>query len=118
MRPMLATDWANAEPADRRGHRLPATMEAIATRNALLVEAANRHFAGMSARLAAAHLHIALTRYAAGRWRRSRADQVNPHATGTLAASLWSVLRARDHTPSTRSIWRTLAAIHGPRIGV
>jgi hypothetical protein len=109
----------DAEPADRRGHRLPSTLEAITTRNALLVEAANRHFAGMSARQVATHLHVALARYAAGRWRRSRADPGCPHAAGTLAAALWAILRTRDHVVSERAIRRTLAdAIHGPRIGV
>jgi hypothetical protein len=51
-----------------RGHRLPSTLDAIAARNALLIVTADRHFAGMSDRQAAAHLHVALARYAAGRW--------------------------------------------------
>jgi hypothetical protein len=103
---------------DLRGKRSDQTLQAIAARSALLREAARLHCAGMSDRQAAAHLHTALARYAAGRWRRSRVDAANPHAAGTLAASMWSILQARAHTPSTRSIRRTLAAIHGPCAGV
>jgi hypothetical protein len=54
--------------ADRRGHRLPSTLEAIAERDRLLRETADRFCAGMSNRQSAAFIHTALRamRLAAG----------------------------------------------------
>lgn len=100
--------------ADRRGHRLPSTLEAIAERDRLLREASDRFCAGMSDRQAAAFIHTALARYAAGRWRRSRADPVCPHEAGTLAATLWAILRCRDHIVSERTIRAVLACCPRP----
>ena len=105
----VRSEPAHSDAVDRRGHRLPSTLEAIAARNRLLIVTADRHFAGMSDRAAAMALHTALARYQTGRWRRSRADLANPHPADTLAAALWAILKTRDHVPSTRTIRAVLA---------
>jgi hypothetical protein len=117
MKPLRAFDLMDAEPLDRRGHRLPSTLDAIASRNALLIEASG-FFSGSDREIARQLRHRLMT-YSQGRWRRSRADPANPHAPDTIAAMLWAILKVADRVPSVRSIRRTLAdAIHGPRIGV
>ncbi|MFZ0853163.1 MAG: hypothetical protein WAO08_28685 [Hyphomicrobiaceae bacterium] len=102
-----AITWSLLSP-DNRGKRTPQTLQAIAERNALLVEAAC-HFQGLSAREVGRRLHVALVRYQQGRWRRSRIDPVCPHEPGTLAAALWEILRCRDHIVSERTIRAVLS---------
>jgi hypothetical protein len=104
---------------DSRGRRSDATLQAIEARNRLLIEAVDRRFAGLSDRQAATMLHQALNRYACGAWRRDRClDECPARYENRLTAVLWRLLKARDHTPSARSIRRTLAAFRGPAIGV
>ena len=103
----------NITSSDRRGRRSDATLQAIATRNGLLLEAP-RHFPALSDREIARRLHTALARYHGGRWRRSRIDPVCPHEPGTLAATLWAILRCRDHIVSERLIRAVLACCPRP----
>jgi hypothetical protein len=97
-------------PRCGRGHRTPETLFALAERNRLLVEAATLYFPLMSKSEAACRLHVALSRYEAGAWRRARAlDEIPARHVGCLAGHCWRILRARDHTPSSRSIRLILA---------
>jgi hypothetical protein len=96
---------------DGRGRRTAATLDAIACRDALLVEAARRYCAGMSDRAAAAMLHTKLARYRAGAWRRTRVEaQCPPRHLGRLDELLWQLLRLRDAIPSERLIRLVLSA--------
>src|SRR5436190_1876545 len=101
MRVVRAADLTHAAPIDGRGHRLPATLDALARRDRLLREAAHRFFSNVSDREAARQLHTALARYRGGRWRRDRSVPSCPaQHQGKLTAVLWAILRARDHVPS------------------
>ena len=109
----LEETLANGRGFDRRGRRSDQTLQAIATRDALLIEA-SRHFPGLSAREVGRRLHVALARYQQGRWRRSRADLVCPHQPERLEAVLWAILRCRDHIVSERLIRAVLACCPRP----
>jgi hypothetical protein len=77
-------------------------------RGRFLVEAA-RFYPGCSDREIARRLHVALSRYRDGRWRRDRSELTCPsqHA-GKLTAVLWMLLKTHDHTPSQATIRRAL----------
>jgi hypothetical protein len=77
-------------------------------RDRYLVEAA-RCYPGCSDREIARRLHVALSRYRDGRWRRDQSELTCPsqHA-GKLTAVLWMLLRVRDHVPSEVTIRRAL----------
>lgn len=92
---------------DGRGHRSPGTVVTLAVRDHLLRKAAT-FFPG-SDREAARQIRIALTRYCNGRWRRSRADVACVHDAKRIEATLWLILRVRDHVPSERLIRLVLA---------
>jgi hypothetical protein len=93
-----------------RGHRTPQTLLLIDERDALLRTAAARFCIGMSDREAARYLRTALLRYQTGAWRRERVETTCPprHA-GKLTAVLWTILKTRDHVPSSATIRRALA---------
>jgi hypothetical protein len=94
---------------DLRGHRLPATLDAIALRNSLLAEAARRFYAGMSDRAAAAMLHTKLGRYLQGDWRRDAAEDLCPaRYRGTVTEVCWMILKVHAHAPSISTIRRAL----------
>jgi hypothetical protein len=98
--PITALDDAAVEP---HGHR------AIAMRDQMLIEAAARHCAGLSSRAAARRLHEALSRFAAGPWRRERASKTVPvQRVGRLHGLCWCVLHQRDRVPSERQIRRII----------
>jgi hypothetical protein len=93
------------------GQRSPSTLLQIDERRVLL-RAAAAHFPGMSDREVARRLRASLVTYQNGRWRRDRIENLcPPKHTGKLAATLWMILRVRDHAPSERSIRRTLAGM-------
>jgi hypothetical protein len=105
VKPLRINDVTDAKPLNRRGHRLPATLDAINRRDQLICEAVATHFPGASANDAAHGLHQALDRYAGGPWRRERtAEACPPRHAGRLAGYCWQILRARDRTPSARLI--------------
>jgi hypothetical protein len=106
MKPHRPSAFADAVPvASGRGHRLPATIFALAQRDALLIEAARRFCPGASGRETARRLRIALSRYCDGRWRRERTEALcPPRHRGTITALLWELLKVRDHVPSERLI--------------
>jgi hypothetical protein len=92
------------------GQRSPATLLALDERDALLREAARRFYADLSHREAARLIRIALVRYRAGRWRRTRADLTYPpEHRGRIEAVLWMILRTRDHVASERLIRAVLS---------
>jgi len=113
MKPQRASAFADAVPLDGRGHSKPAMVLTLAVRDHLLREARRRFCIGISDRQAARQLHTALTRYQAGRWRRSRVDVTCPHQGEQIDALLWTILKVRDVIPSERSIRRILS-FRGP----
>ena len=100
LRPPLALDG--------RGRRTPATLLVLDERDKLLIEAA-KFFPGASDREVARRLRIALSSYCGGRWQRDRSKATCPaqHA-GKLTATLWMILKVRDHIPSEMTIRRAL----------
>ena len=110
MRLVRATEFTHAVAVDRRGHRSLADMLSRDERDRYLIEAARLHCAGMSDRAAAAMLHMKLSRYREGGWRRERSEALcPPRLAGRVEASCWRILRCRDAVPSARSIRLTLA---------
>jgi hypothetical protein len=111
MKPVRATDLANAAPVDRRGKRTAETVEALARRDALLHEAAARFCAGMSPFQAGHVLHTKLLRYQTSAWQRDRAaeDECPPRLAGRLDALLFKILRTRDHVPGAMRIAQVLS---------
>jgi hypothetical protein len=93
-----------------RGHRLPATLDAIDRRNSLLIEIARRFCAGMSDRAAAAWLRTKLSRYRSGAWRRDATELVCPDRhRGIITEVLFCLLKTKDALPSERTIRSVLA---------
>lgn len=83
-------------PVDGRGKRTPQTLLQIDERDKLLTEA-SRFFPGASGREAARQIHIALSRYREGRWRRTRTELTcPPQHRGRLEGVLWCLLKVRD----------------------
>jgi hypothetical protein len=112
MKPLLPGDLVGAVVIDGRGRRSPQTQLLIDERNKLLVEAA-RHFGDVSDREAARMLRSRIAIYRDGRWRRDRVELKCPlRLVGHLEATLWMVLKVRDHVPSEITIRR---AIRDPR---
>ena len=107
--PSVKCEQLFASVPDNRGKRTPRTLLAIDERDRYLIEAA-RHFSGASDREIARRLRIALLRYREGAWRRTRGEAICPprHA-GRLEATLWSILKVRDHVPSERLIRAVLS---------
>ena len=100
-----------AEIDDRRGRRLPETIDALSQRDRLLVEAAATFLPQQSTLAAARKLHEILSRYHTGAWRREcAAESVPPRRIGQVEEFCWKILRLRDYCPSTRTIRRALAA--------
>lgn len=109
MKPVRASAFDDSAPVDRRGKRLPETIEAIALRDALLREAAARFCAGMTDHQASALLHVKLLRYQTSAWRRDRAEAECPlRLAGRLDAVLWQILKTHDHVCSAMTIRRAL----------
>ncbi len=107
-----------AAPVDRRGHRLPETLAALARRDELIRQAAERFFSDASDHEAARLLHQALERYAGCAWQRERsAPECPPRHAGRLTASCWHILHAVDRVPSEPLIRKIIAGklfvIHG-----
>jgi hypothetical protein len=97
----------HAAPVDRRGKRLPETLQAIAQRDALLREAAARFFPDATHHQAAEMLRVKLLRYQTSAWRRDRAEaECPPRLAGRLDELLWQILKTHDHTPSAVTIRR------------
>jgi hypothetical protein len=95
---------------DGRGHRTTQTLDAIARRNQLILEAGDRYFPGLSGREAARHLRVALLRYRCGAWRRTRTETSCPERhLGRLEELLWRLLRVHDHVPSDKLIRTALS---------
>jgi hypothetical protein len=114
VKPHLASAFAGAVPFAGRGHRTPQTLLSISERNKLLSEA-TKFYPGASERETARCLRIALLRYRAGAWRRTRVEtQCPPRHRGRLVELLWMILKVRDQVPSERTIRRALA-FRGPR---
>jgi hypothetical protein len=91
-----------------RGCRTPQTRLLIEERNRLLVEAA-QFFPDASDRETARRLHVALSRYKNGTWRRDRSEALCPvQHRGKLTRTLWMILKVRDHVPSEMTIRRAL----------
>lgn len=94
---------------DGRGHRSPQTLLLIDERDKLLI-AASKFYPGASGREAARQIHIALSRYRDGRWRRDRSEDRCPvQHRGKLTALLYALLRTRDATVSAMTIRRAIA---------
>ena len=94
---------------DRRGRRSIGLLAALGQRDRLLIEAAARFYPGCSQRETARLIHIALSRFRDGRWRRDRIEALCPvQHRGKLTATLWRLLKVRDHVPSEMTIRRAL----------
>jgi hypothetical protein len=93
---------------DGRGRRTPQTLLLLDERDQFL-RAAAAYFPGLSHREIARRLHVALSRYRDGRWRRDRVENLCPpqHA-GKLTAVLWMILRVKDYVPSEATIRRAI----------
>jgi hypothetical protein len=111
MRPLRSSAFDDAMPLDGRGRRTPQTMLLLDERDQFL-RAAAAHFPGLSHREIARRLHVALSRYRDGRWRRDQSELTCPsqHA-GKLTATLWMLLRVKDYVPSERTIRAALAGM-------
>jgi hypothetical protein len=93
-----------------RGRRKAADILGRTIRDHLLRLAASRYCVGMSDRQAASYLRTKLGRYAAGAWRRDRVeDRLPDRHLGRIEATLWELLRIRDHVPSDKTIRNALA---------
>jgi hypothetical protein len=89
---------------DRRGHRLPSTLDEINHRDRLLAEAAAIFLRG-SSRAAARQLRRVLSRYAQGAWRRHCTEVECPvRLRDRIDEYLWRVLKVRDYVASERTI--------------
>jgi hypothetical protein len=105
MRRDRESTFADAATVDRRGHRLPETLAAIARRDELICEAVKRFFPDLYDHEAAWRLHQALERYACSAWPRERAAPGMPlRHVDRLAGLCWHILDAIDHVPSVRTI--------------
>ena len=93
---------------DNRGHRSPRFLLQLDERDRYLIKAA-RHFPGLSHRETARLLRCRLTIYRDGRWRRSRSEVWCPHPVDRIEATLWAILKVRDHVPSERLIRAVLS---------
>jgi hypothetical protein len=118
MRPHRGSAFDDATPVDRRGHRLPETLAALARRDELIREAVQRLFQGASGHEAARLLHQALERYASCAWQREQsAPECPSRHVGRLTASCWHILDAVDRVPSEPLIRKIIAGklfvIHG-----
>jgi hypothetical protein len=107
---MLMLRTITHEAPERRGRR-PETIAALDERDRLLSECAARFMPDQSARAAAHRLHLALSNYQLGPWRRERTSSAPPaHRCDRLDGFCWRILRARDHLPSERVIRRAIDA--------
>ncbi|SIN97223.1 hypothetical protein SAMN05443247_01096 [Bradyrhizobium erythrophlei] len=106
MRPHRPSVFADALPIGA-GHRTPQTMLLLDERDRYLREAA-RFFPGCTDREIARRLHIALSTYRGGRFRRDRKDTCPIQYRGTLREQLYLLLRVRDRVPSEMTIRRAL----------
>jgi hypothetical protein len=105
MRPDRGSIFADTAPVDRRGHRLPETLAALARRDRLICEAVERFFPDLHNHEAAWRLHQALERYAGCAWPRERAAPGMPlRRVGKLTGLCWHILDAVEYVPSARTI--------------
>ena len=119
MRQDRGSTFSDAAPVDRRGHRLPETLAALARRDELIREAVERFFPGASGHEAARLLHQALGRYACAAWQRERSAAECPaRHVGRLSELCFHILRAVDRVPSEPLIRKIIAGklfvIHAP----
>ena len=92
------------------GQRTLQTYAALAERDRLLREAAERFLGGLSVAAQAECLHMQLSRYSASAWQRERVHEQCPDRhLGTMHECLWAALKLHDHVLSTRSIRLILA---------
>ena len=93
------------------GQRTLQTSTALAERDRLLREAAERFLGGLSVAAQAECLHKQLSRYCASAWQRERVcEQCPDRHSGTLHECLWAALKLHDRVLSTRSLRQILAA--------
>ena len=120
MKPVRQIELTHAVSIDGRSHgRTPAVRLVLDERDRLLVEAA-RFYPGISAREVARRLHIALSIYRGGRWRRDRNEATCPRQhRGKLTATLWMILKTQDAPISERTLRRAMTApTRGPAFTV
>ncbi|MGX1353001.1 hypothetical protein AB7M49_006610 [Bradyrhizobium elkanii] len=86
------------------GERSLATRAALAERDRLVRELAATCFPGLTRNQQAEAIHVALSRYHAGAWRRECSDPECRHAATDRRALLWQILKARPHVPAPRTI--------------
>jgi len=89
------------------GRRTPMTQLLLDERKKYLIEAA-KFFPGCTDREIARRLHIALSTYRGGRFRRDRNDTCPIQYRGTLREQLYLLLRVCDRVPSEMTIRRSL----------
>ena len=108
MKPLRHGELANS--VELRGRRPPADVLRRSIRDYLLRLARDHYFAGVSDRQAAEMIRTKLMRYAAGAWRRDRfEDRCPDRHRGRIEATMWELLRVRDHVPSDKTIRNALA---------
>jgi hypothetical protein len=112
MRPHRPSAFDDAAPIDRRGKRLPGTVEALARRDELLRRAAAEFCCSMTHHQAAELLHQKLLRYRTSAWSsRDRAEDECPaRLASRLDGLLWKILKARDAVPGAAMIATVLRA--------
>jgi hypothetical protein len=109
MKPVRATAFEDAAPADYRGKRYDHTLLLIRARDILLMEAA-RYFPAASDRESARQLLDALKIYSNGRWQRdSVREACPPQYAGTYRLLFWAILKLHDHLPCDRVIRAAVA---------
>jgi hypothetical protein len=93
------------------GQRTVQTCSALAERDRLLREAAERFQGGLSVAAQAECLRKELLRYHASAWQRERVrEQCPDRHLGNLNEYLWRVLKSRDYVLSARALRLILAA--------
>jgi hypothetical protein len=113
MMQVRAIDMTHATPVDGRGQRSPADVLARTIRDHLLRTAADRFYAGMKHRPAAAMLRTKLIQYRESGWRRDRVEVRCPDRhRGSISELFWQLLKVRDAIPGDRTIRAALA--HNP----
>ncbi len=93
------------------GQRTLQTCKALAERDRLLRDAAERFLGGLSVAELAHRLHKELLRYSASAWQRERVcEQCPDRHLGTIYEFLWRALKLHDRVLSARSLRLILAA--------
>lgn len=100
-----------------RGSRTLPTLAALDQRNALIVDTRRMFHASASDREAARLIHLGLTRFEAGPWRRLRAETACPaRYIGRIERAYFVILRAVPRPPSEIRIRQILATRYPPSL--